>query len=204
MRLLVLFCCLWLLPGVASAEPSVGEIRVVSETWTRYPGGRSRVAWDLLRAVYEAGRGTPADRQRAYTRAVGLVLRGEADAWVAPTAGKSTKRFTLAGPMTSIRSPCFPEGQSAAAAGGPEPVPPVMDAWLRLRPLFPYPDPHSELQRRTSALPMLLNHRVDYFIDSRPELEEMLAGAERWRLSTASPTSLGCRCILASPIPQGP
>lgn len=27
MRLLVLFCCLWLLPGVASAAPSVGEIR---------------------------------------------------------------------------------------------------------------------------------------------------------------------------------
>lgn len=26
MRLLVLFCCLWLLPGVASAAPSVGEI----------------------------------------------------------------------------------------------------------------------------------------------------------------------------------
>ncbi len=66
MRLLVLFCCLWLLPGVASAAPSVGEIRVVSETWTRYTQEDGRgVAWDLLRAVYEAGRGTPADRQRA-------------------------------------------------------------------------------------------------------------------------------------------
>lgn len=52
MRLLVLFCCLWLLPGVASAEPSVGEIRVVSETWTRYTQEDGRgVAWDLLRAV---------------------------------------------------------------------------------------------------------------------------------------------------------
>ena len=49
-----------------------------------------------------------------------------------------------------------------------------MDAFARY---FPTLTPHSELQRRTSALPMLLNHRVDYFIDSRPELEEMLAGA---------------------------
>lgn len=54
MRLLVLFCCLWLLPGVASAAPSVGEIRVVSETRTRYTQDDGRgVAWDLLRAVYE-------------------------------------------------------------------------------------------------------------------------------------------------------
>lgn len=29
MRLLVLFCCLWLLPGVASAEPSVDRKSVV-------------------------------------------------------------------------------------------------------------------------------------------------------------------------------
>ncbi|WP_121176253.1 substrate-binding periplasmic protein, partial [Pseudomonas aeruginosa] len=53
-------------------------------------------------------------------------------------------------------------------------------SWMRgyaFARYFPTLTPHSELQRRTSALPMLLNHRVDYFIDSRPELEEMLAGA---------------------------
>ena len=108
MRLLVLFCCLWLRPGVASAEPSVGEIRVVSETWTRYAGGRSRVAWDLLQSRLRAGRGTPADRQQALYRAVGWSCAARPTPGSAPTAGKSTKRFTLAGPMTSIRLPCFP------------------------------------------------------------------------------------------------
>lgn len=109
MRLLVLFCCLWLLPGVASAAPSVGEIRVVSETWTRYTQEDGRgVAWDLLRAVYEPAGVRLRIANEPYTRAVGLVLRGEATPGSAPTAGKSTKRFILAGPMTSIRSPCFP------------------------------------------------------------------------------------------------
>lgn len=108
MRLLVLFCCLWLLPGVASAEPSVGEIRVVSETWTRYTQEDGRgVAWDLLRAVYKQGYAcgsptSPIPGRSAWSCAARPTPGS------APTAGKSTKRFTLAGPMTSIRSPCFP------------------------------------------------------------------------------------------------
>ncbi|SVJ65325.1 Uncharacterised protein [Klebsiella pneumoniae] len=77
MRLLVLFCCLWLLPGVASAAPSVGEIRVVSETWTRYTQEDGRgVAWDLLRAVYEPAGVRLRIANEPYTRAVGLVVRG--------------------------------------------------------------------------------------------------------------------------------
>lgn len=89
MRLLVLFCCLWLLPGVASAAPSVGEIRVVSETWTRYTQEDGRgVAWDLLRAVYEPAGVRLRIANEPYTRAVGLVLRGEADAWVGAYRGE--------------------------------------------------------------------------------------------------------------------
>ncbi len=82
---------------------------MVSEIWTRYTQEDGRgVAWDLLRAVYEPAGVRLRIANEPYTRAVGLVLRGEADAWVGAYRGKSTKRFTLAGPMTSIRSPCFP------------------------------------------------------------------------------------------------
>ena len=201
MRLLVLFCCLWLLPGVASAEPSVGEIRVVSETWTRYTQEDGRgVAWDLLRAVYEPAGVRLRIANEPYTRAVGLVLRGEADAWVGAYRGEIDEALYPRWP--------YDVDPIAVLSLKDNPPPPLEGlsrfrlSWMRgyaFARYFPTLTPHSELQRRTSALPMLLNHRVDYFIDSRPELE----GPERWRLSTASPTSLGCRCILASPIPPG-
>lgn len=179
MRLLVLFCCLWLLPGVASAEPSVGEIRVVSETWTRYTQEDGRgVAWDLLRAVYEPAGVRLRIANEPYTRAVGLVLRGEADAWVGAYRGEIDEALYPRWP--------YDVDPIAVLSLKDNPPPPLEGlsrfrlSWMRgyaFARYFPTLTPHSELQRRTSALPMLLNHRVDYFIDSRPELEEMLAGA---------------------------
>lgn len=205
MRLLVLFCCLWLLPGVASAAPAVGEIRVVSETWTRYTQEDGRgVAWDLLRAVYEPAGVRLRIANEPYTRAVGLVLRGEADAWVGAYRGEIDEALYPRWP--------YDVDPIAVLSLKDNPPPPLEGlsrfrlSWMRgyaFARYFPTLTPHSELQRRTSALPMLLNHRVDYFIDSRPELEEMLAGAGALAAGTASPTSLGCRCILASPIPPG-
>lgn len=54
---------------------------MVSETWTRYTQEDGRgVAWDLLRAVYEPAGVRLRIANEPYTRAVGLVLRGEADA----------------------------------------------------------------------------------------------------------------------------
>ncbi|RRI52109.1 ABC transporter substrate-binding protein [Pseudomonas aeruginosa] len=179
MRLLVLFCCLWLLPGVASAAPSVGEIRVVSETWTRYTQEDGRgVAWNLLRAVYEPAGVRLRIANEPYTRAVGLVLRGEADAWVGAYRGEIDEALYPRWP--------YDVDPIAVLSLKDNPPPPLEGlsrfrlSWMRgyaFARYFPTLTPHSELQRRTSALPMLLNHRVDYFIDSRPELEEMLAGA---------------------------
>ncbi len=179
MRLLVLLCCLWLLPGVASAAPSVGEIRVVSETWTRYTQEDGRgVAWDLLRAVYEPAGVRLRIANEPYTRAVGLVLRGEADAWVGAYRGEIDEALYPRWP--------YDVDPIAVLSLKDNPPPPLEGlsrfrlSWMRgyaFARYFPTLTPHSELQRRTSALPMLLNHRVDYFIDSRPELEEMLAGA---------------------------
>ena len=179
MRLLVLFCCLWLLPGVASAAPAVGEIRVVSETWTRYTQEDGRgVAWDLLRAVYEPAGVRLRIANEPYTRAVGLVLRGEADAWVGAYRGEIDEALYPRWP--------YDVDPIAVLSLKDNPPPPLEGlsrirlSWMRgnaFARYFPTLTPHSELQRRTSALPMLLNHRVDYFIDSRPELEEMLAGA---------------------------
>lgn len=152
---------------------------MVSETWTRYTqeGGRG-VAWDLLRAVYEPAGVRLRIANEPYTRAVGLVLRGEADAWVGAYRGEIDEALYPRWP--------YDVDPIAVLSLKDNPPPPLEGlsrfrlSWMRgyaFARYFPTLTPHSELQRRTSVLPMLLNHRVDYFIDSRPELEEMLAGA---------------------------
>ena len=177
MRLLVLFCCLWLPPGV-SRRPSVGEIRVVSETWTRY--------------TQEDGRGWPGTCCGPSTSRPGYAC-GSPTSPIPGRSAWSSRRGRRLGrrlprEVDEALYPRWPYDVDPIAVLSlkDNPPPPLEGlsrfrlSWMRgyaFARYFLTLTPHSELQRRTSALPMLLNHRVDYFIDSRPELEEMLAGA---------------------------
>lgn len=81
-------CCrwlLWLIISVASglvyaAEPA--QIRIASETWEGHThADGSGMAWEIFRAVFEPA-GVQLDIQSVpYTRSIGLVQRGAADAW---------------------------------------------------------------------------------------------------------------------------
>ena len=187
-RLLCLLLCLCWLPVTSlSAAPAAdqsaeaqaalpGEIHVVSEVWVNYTQADGRgLAWDLLRAVYDPEGVRLSLRSEPYVRSVGLVQRGEADAWVGAYRNE----------IDHIIYPRWPYDVDPIGALGlktsPRPSLVTLDryrlAWMRGYAFDRYLDhlqQRNELQRRSSALPMLDGHRIDYFIDARPELEEMI------------------------------
>lgn len=60
-----------------------GQVRLVSEEWLDYTNADgSGLAWDVLRKVFEPAGVKVRTQGAPYSRAVGLVKRGEADAWV--------------------------------------------------------------------------------------------------------------------------
>lgn len=185
--LCLLLCVCWLpatsLPSALAADTTAEayaraprEIRVVSEVWVNYTQADGRgLAWDLLRAIYEPEGVRLNLRSEPYVRSVGLVQRGEADAWVGSYRNE----------IEHILYPHWPYDVDPIGALGlktsPEPSLATLDryrlAWMRGYAFDRYLDPlkqRNELQRRSSALPMLDGHRIDYFIDARPELEEMI------------------------------
>lgn len=175
-RLLWLLCLLCWPSAWATERP--GEIHVVSEVWVNYTQADGRgLAWDLLRALYEPEGVRLAYRSEPYVRSVGLVQRGEADAWVGSYRNEIDK----------VIYPRWPYDVDPIGALGlsdsPQPRLATLDryrlAWMRGYAFERYLDhlqQRNELQRRSSALPMLASRRIDYFIDARPELEEMLQG----------------------------
>ncbi|MFV3411896.1 substrate-binding periplasmic protein [Pseudomonas nitroreducens] len=185
--LCLLLCLCWLpatsLPSALAADTTAQayaraprDIRVVSEVWVNYTQADGRgLAWDLLRAIYEPEGVRLNLRSEPYVRSVGLVQRGEADAWVGSYRNE----------IEHILYPHWPYDVDPIGALGlktsPAPSLATLDryrlAWMRGYAFDRYLDPlkqRNELQRRSSALPMLDGHRIDYFIDARPELEEMI------------------------------
>src|SRR4051812_5094968 len=68
----------------ASGSELPAEIQLVSEHWIGYTEtDGTGLGWDLMREIFEPAGVKVEQRTEPYTRAVGLVQRGEADAWVA-------------------------------------------------------------------------------------------------------------------------
>src|SRR5207253_8575382 len=82
--LLILLCVLSCAAVRASELPTTpAQIRLASEEWSDYTAADGHgLAWDVLRAVFEPAAVTLQIRTVPYTRSVGLVQRGEVDAWV--------------------------------------------------------------------------------------------------------------------------
>lgn len=82
-RTLLLAMLLSVAPWVAAAEGVPKQIHLVSEEWLDYTNADGTgVAWDVLRKVFEPAGVKVVPQSAPYSRAVGLVKRGEADAWV--------------------------------------------------------------------------------------------------------------------------
>mgnify|MGYP000237450059 CR=1 FL=1 len=68
---------------LAAEDVSPSTIHVVSEIWEDYTNADGTgYGWELLRKIFEPAGVTVQIESVPYTRAVGLVQRGEADAWL--------------------------------------------------------------------------------------------------------------------------
>ena len=193
--LLWLCLCLgsWSLPA---AEPV--QVHIVSEVWEDYTNADGTgLAWDLVRKVFEPAGVLVKAEGMTYTRAVGLVQRGKADAWIGAY-------------QNEVESAIFPtwhyDVDPIYALGLANNNAPRLDTlgvyrlvWMRgydYQDQLPNVRNYTELQSKNGILNMLTSHRADFYLDAEPEVKELLAKAEqpalyRVTLLTSLPSYLG-------------
>lgn len=188
-----------LLAPVAWAEPfPADEIHLVTEVWARHTeADGSGLGWDILRRVYEPAGIRLKIRSMPYTRSIGLVQRGEADAWVGSYAGE-------------VEGTLYPRwhydaDQVSALSRSSTPVPTLASlgqyrlAWMRgysYQAYLPNLKHFEEIHRRNGILSMLDLGHVDFYIDARTEVDDVLHSAadpSRYRITplTRLPLYLG-------------
>ncbi|EIK93826.1 hypothetical protein PMM47T1_24660 [Pseudomonas sp. M47T1] len=155
-------------------------IQVASEAWSDYTNADGTgLAWDILRSVFEPAGVTVQTRTVPYTRAIGLVQRGEADAWVGAYHDE-------------IANTLYPRWHydtdhiyALGLADKPSPTLSTLGryrlAWVRgysYERYLPRIKQYHEVQRRTGILPMLSHDRADYYIDAQTEIEGVLKQAD--------------------------
>ncbi|MCX7079485.1 MAG: transporter substrate-binding domain-containing protein [Pseudomonas sp.] len=179
--LLILLCVLSWSAARANESPTTPtQIRLASEEWKDYTAADGHgLAWDVLRAVFEPAGVTLQIRMVPYTRSVGLVQRGEVDAWV------GSYREEVGGVLYPRWHYDYDHVYALGLASSPAPTAATLGdyrlAWVRgyqYQNYFPNIHRFNEIQRRTGILPMLLYGRADYYIDALTEVDYVLGGAQ--------------------------
>jgi polar amino acid transport system substrate-binding protein len=198
--LLLLMTSVWATADVtapASGSALPGDVRLVSEHWIGYTEtDGTGLGWDLMREIFEPAGVKVAQRIEPYTRAVGLVQRGEADAWV------GAYKDEVAGTLYSTWHYDTDEIYTLGLASKPIPTLQSLGkyrlAWVRgyeYQHYLPNVMHFNEVARRDHILPMLEYGRADLYIDAKPEIDFILAQSkepQRYRLTylTAIPLYL--------------
>lgn len=185
---LLLSLLLWL-PALPAAEAPVKAVRLVSGDW---PGFTNRdgsgLVWDIMRLVFEPAGVTLSYRTEPYTRGVGLVQRGEADAWLGSYADKGFDGVVY-GQLT------YGIDRIAALSLARQAVPELKAigryrlAWVRgygYQRHLPGVTSFREVERRSGILEMLDRDRADFYIDALPDVEGVLAQSpepQRYRVT---------------------
>ncbi|BAN46413.1 ABC transporter substrate-binding protein [Metapseudomonas resinovorans] len=174
----VLVGCM-LLPAAWAESFPANEIHLASEVWPEHTeADGSGLGWDILRLVYEPEGIQLKIRSVPYTRSIGLVQRGEADAWVGSYRGE-------------VENAWYPRwhydaDQVSALALKTSPVPTLENlgqyrlAWIRgydYQDYLPNLKLYKEIQRRSGILSMLDLGHVDFYIDARTEVDDVLESA---------------------------
>lgn len=160
--------------GTSSEKPS--DIVLVSEQWNGYTEtDGSGLGWDLMREIFEPAGIKVASRTEPYTRAVGLVQRGEADAWV------GAYEHEVEGTLYPKWHYDTDEIYALGLASNPVPTLKTLGsyrlAWVRgyeYQHYLPNVVHFNEVARRDHILPMLDHARADLYIDARPEVDFIL------------------------------
>ncbi|MQG93210.1 ABC transporter substrate-binding protein [Pseudomonas sp. MN1F] len=185
-RTVLLAMMLSLAPWAMAADALPKQIHLVSEEWIDYTNADgSGVAWDVLRKVFEPAGVKVVTQSAPYSRAVGLVKRGEADAWVGSYKEENNDNLY---PRWH-----FDMDHIYALGLASKPVPTLATvgqyrlAWVRgydYGNYLPNVRNFREIQRREGILPMLEHERVDFYIDAQTEVDYVRGQAsqpERFR-----------------------
>lgn len=173
---------LWLLlSGAAVAALAPAQVRLVSEQWQAYTNADGTgLAWDVLRQVFEPAGVRVVAQSAPYSRAIGLVRRGEADAWVGSYQNESPDNL-------------YPRWHfdidhiyALGLAKGPVPTAATIGhyrlAWVRgydYARYLPNVGDGREVQRREGILPMLEHDRVDFYIDALTEIDYVIGQSDQ-------------------------
>ncbi|MDH4568487.1 transporter substrate-binding domain-containing protein [Pseudomonas sp. BN414] len=176
--LALLIGCL-LLPAASADELPSNEIHLASEVWPEHTEADGKgLGWDILRKVYEPEGIQLKIHSVPYTRSIGLVERGEADAWMGSYRNE-------------VQSAYYPRwhydaDQVTALSLRSTPVPTLATlgqyrlAWIRgydYQDYLPNLKHFKEIQRRSGILSMLELGHVDFYIDARTEVDDVLEGS---------------------------
>ncbi|MFD2641458.1 substrate-binding periplasmic protein [Pseudomonas japonica] len=166
--------------GIARAEDLPSEVRLASENWQDYTNADGTgLAWDVLRQVFEPAGVKVRVLSAPYTRAIGLVKRGEADAWVGSYHEESADNLY---PRWNFDSDhIYALGLVSKPLPTPDNIGQFRLSWVRgydYQRYLPNVGYYREVQRRDGILPMLERERVDFYIDALTEVNDVLAQAE--------------------------
>ncbi|MFJ3469626.1 substrate-binding periplasmic protein [Pseudomonas sp. NPDC090201] len=169
----------WMVAGLVSAQASSDkpkDIVLVSEQWNAYTeADGTGLGWDLMREVFEPAGIKVASRIEPYTRAVGLVQRGEADAWVG--AYENEVEGTLYPKWHYDTDEIYALGLASNPAPTLASLGSYRLAWVRgyeFQHYLPNVQHFNEVARRDHILSMLDHGRADLYIDARPEVDFIL------------------------------
>ncbi|WP_442513792.1 substrate-binding periplasmic protein [Pseudomonas promysalinigenes] len=175
-RTVLLAMMLSLAPWAMAAEPLPKQITLVSEEWVDYTNADGTgVAWDVLRKVFEPAGVHVVAQSAPYSRAVGLVKRGEADAWVG--SYKQENADNLYPKWHFDMDHIYALGLASKPAPTLAALGQYRLAWVRgydYGSYLPNVSNYREVQRRDGILPMLEHERVDFYIDAKTEVDYVL------------------------------
>ncbi len=180
-------------------QPVAQQIRLASEVWEGHTEADGKgLGWDIMRQVFEPAGIEVVIQSVPYTRSIGLVQRGEADAWVGSYRDEVDE---------GVHYPQwhYDADRISALSLTTQPVPSLATlgqyrlVWMRgyeYQRYLPNLKNYWEVLRRNSALEMLNYGRADFYIDARTEVEDLLDEADdksRYRITdlTNLPVYLG-------------
>ncbi|MEE1920785.1 transporter substrate-binding domain-containing protein [Pseudomonas sp. 148P] len=166
--------------GIARAEGLPSEVRLASENWLDYTNADGTgVAWDVLRKVFEPAGVKVRVLSAPYTRAIGLVKRGEADAWVGSYHEENSDNLY---PRWNFDSDhIYALGLASKPLPTKDSIGQFRLSWVRgydYQNYLPNVGYYREVQRRDGILPMLERERVDFYIDALTEVKYVHAQAD--------------------------
>ncbi len=190
----LLACC-----SVQANASMPEQVRIASEVWEGHThADGTGLAWDIMRLVFEPAGVALQIQSVPYTRSIGLVQRGEADAWVGSYLNEVDD---------GVFYPRLPYDADQIGALGltEQPLPSLANlgefrlVWIRgyeYQRYLPNLHDYREVQRRSGILAMLDLGHADFYIDALTEVEELLAttsAPQRYRSTvlTALPLYLG-------------